>query len=72
MKALEFETSLSPNNTLHVPPNLAAQIPKEKPVQVIVLFPEPSDAAEERDWRSLTHEQFLKGYSEGDSIYDSL
>jgi len=74
MKALGFETILTPDNSLPVPQDLAGQIPKERPVQVIVLFPEPSElaAAEEADWRSLTRQQFLSGYGDGDSIYDSL
>lgn len=30
------------------------------------------DADESADWRRLTAEEFLKGYAEGDSIYDRL
>jgi len=52
-----------------VPADLAAQIPKEKSVRVIVLVPE---RPEEEDWRRLTQDGFLRGYSESDGIYDAV
>ena len=69
MKALEFEATLSTDANLRVPEELAAQIPKEAPVRVIVLVPEN---AEDLDWRLLTQEQLLRGYNESDSIYDAV
>lgn len=69
MKALEFETKLDADLNLKVPGGLAAQIPKEEPVRVIVLMPE---SAEDADWRRLTNENFLRGYSESDSVYDAV
>jgi hypothetical protein len=69
VKALEFETKLGTDANLKVPDDLAAQIPKEEPVRVIVLLPESADEA---DWRRLTNEQFLRGYSASDSAYDAL
>ena len=74
MKALEFQAHLSSDNKLPVPPEVAARIPKEQAVQVIVLWPELSDSSgsDDTDWDAIKRDQFLKGYSEGDSIYDSL
>jgi hypothetical protein len=69
VKALEFEARLGTDANLRVPEELAAQIPKEGAVRVIVLVPENS---EDLDWRRLTQEQLLVGYSESDSIYDAL
>lgn len=69
MKTLEFESELGTDANLRVPENLAAQIPKHEPVRVIVLIPENDD---DETWRRLTHEQFLRGYSESDSIYDAV
>ena len=57
------------DDSLEVPRDVALQIPKDQTVQVVVLFAESSAEAE---WRRLTAEQFLRGYSEGDSIYDAL
>ena len=74
MKAVEFETLLKSDGSLEVPTELAGQIPKDRRIQVIVLFPESSDRDEaaEAAWQRVTQEQFLQGYAEGDSIYDSL
>jgi len=69
MKALEFQTKMDPEDSLRVPKELAAQIPKDRTLQVIVLFPEVN---EEVDWQQLTQEQFFRGYAAGDSIYDAL
>ena len=69
MKVLEFQTQLNPDHTLTVPPNVAQEIQGEEAVRVVLLVP---DAAEDRSWAALTIEQFLRGYSDGDAIYDEL
>ena len=69
MKALEFEASVNPDRTLSIPPAVAAQLPPGQPVRVVLLV---ADSEEERDWSELTAAQFLKGYGEGDAIYDEL
>jgi hypothetical protein len=69
VKALEFETKLGADANLRVPADLASQIPPEHPLRVIVLLPE---SKEDADWQRLTREQLLRGYSDGDSIYDAL
>ena len=69
MKTLEFEAKLDPDATLKVPEEIAAQIPKEELVRVILLMPEDD---EDSDWQRLAHEQFLLGYAESDSVYDAL
>ena len=69
MKALDFETKLGTDANLRVPEDIAVQIPKEEPVRVIVLLPE---STEDDAWRKLTPEQFLRGYSESDSVYDAV
>ena len=69
MKALEFEAKLGSDASLKVPQEVAARIPREELVRVIVLLPE---GIEDADWQRLTKEQFLRGYGEGDSIYDAI
>lgn len=69
MKALEFHTTLGPEGTLNVPAEVARQVPPEQPLRVIVLFADPE---EDREWERFTAEEFLKGYAEGDAIYDHL
>jgi len=47
---------------------VAAQIPKQKTVRVVVLLQDN----EEADWKQLAAGQFLAGYSEADAVYDSI
>ncbi len=69
MKILEFPTYITPDNTVRLPPEVAAQIQQEAPVRVVLIFPEEVD---DQDWVHLTTEQFMKGYAESDAIYDKL
>jgi len=68
MKTLEFETEVSEEHTLKIPPYLAQQVEVRQPVRVILLVGD----GDEQDWRRLAAEQFLKGYSDSDTIYDKL
>ena len=69
MKAVEFRAEVGADRKLQIPDRLASGIPEGQPVKVILLFP---DDSEEQDWSRLTREQFLKGYSDGDAIYDRI
>jgi len=69
MKALEFEATLGKDSSLKVPENVASCLPKDEAVRVIVLLPEDGSGS---DWRRLTRDQFLAGYSDGDNIYDAV
>jgi hypothetical protein len=69
MKAFEFRGCLQADGTMRVPSEIAAQMHLEQAVRVILLIPEGDENA---DWAALTAEQFLKGYAEGDAIYDQL
>ena len=69
MKILEFLAPLNPDHTVTIPPDVAAQVEQTEPVRVVLLLSDPRD---DREWARLTSEQFAKGYSEGDSIYDKL
>jgi hypothetical protein len=69
MKTLEFRARLDKDRTLKIPPEVAAQVPQQQAIRVILLVPE---AAEDRDWTDLSLEQFVKGYAPSDAIYDEL
>jgi hypothetical protein len=69
MKALEFRARLTQDRTLKIPPGIAAQVPLQQSVRVILLVPEE---AEDQDWAKLTAKQFSKGYAPSDAIYDDL
>ena len=72
MKAYEFPAKVTSEGQFDVPPVFADVLPRGMVVRVIVLINEPRDNLEQIDWARLTSEQFLAGYSEADSIYDSL
>jgi hypothetical protein len=65
---LEFESHPNEDGTLPVPPAIAAQLKGVESVRVFVVLPDISD----EEWAALTREQFLKGYADGDAIYDQL
>ena len=69
MKAFEFQTKLTRNQTLDLPTDLKAQIEPGSSVRVILLL---AESTEESNWKRLTAEQFLQGYAESDSVYDKL
>jgi len=72
MKAVEFETELT-GNTIKIPESfhLELSLTKDKHVRVIVLIDE-LEKNEEFEFKSIAANQFLKGYDEADSIYDSM
>ena len=69
MKAVEFISELKKDQIL-VPMSAAKQLPKKEKVKVIVYFQENDD--DEKDWDRFTAQEFLKGYSDEDAIYDNF
>jgi hypothetical protein len=69
MKAFEFQTTLTDEPMLMLPPEIKTELKAGVAVRVILLLPETTEHA---DWARLTAEQFLQGYSERDSVYDNL
>ncbi len=69
MKVLEFQTRIPSDGTLTLPPDIAAQIPGDDRVRVVLLV---GNSSEDDDWKRLTADRFLAGYSRGDEIYDAL
>jgi hypothetical protein len=69
MRAVEFQSELSPNRTLSVPASVADRIPPGQTVRVLILIPEGS---EDQDWEQLAAMEFGQGYADSDAIYDNL
>ena len=69
MSTWQFDAQINPDDTLRVPPDVAAQLLKNMPVHVVLIA---ADSEDEADWRRLATEQFLEGYAPGDDIYDQL
>ena len=66
MAAIEFWAQVNPDRTLTLPPEVAARLPGDQRVHVVVLVPDD----DEPEWTRLAAEQFLNGYTHDDAIYD--
>ncbi len=73
-RLLECEAQVGPDRTLRLPEEVAERLAPGQRVRMILVLDLDLDldADESADWRRLTAEEFLKGYAEGDSIYDRL
>ena len=69
MRALEFWAVIDSDKTLTLPPEIAAEVGSGQQVRVLLLIEEGED---DQGWAQLTAEQFLKGYADGDAVYDDL
>jgi len=67
MQAFEFSTKTLENGELLIPQEIKNILKNGKHVRVILLLEE-----EESDWKRITQEAFLSGYSEKDAAYDKL
>jgi hypothetical protein len=72
MKALEFLARLeSGRPALELPPDVAAQLPTDRPVRVLVLVEdEATEQDEEAAWKGMAAEQFLNGSEHFVGLYD--
>jgi hypothetical protein len=67
MKAYEYYAEVLPDGHLSIPENLKDKLKADSKVRVMILL-EDEDAA----WNDFSMSEFMKGYSEKDTIYDSL
>ena len=63
---------MTADGKLEIPEHLLASLPRGQSLRVIILIPEAPDSAESALWARLTSEQFSAGYSEADSVYDTI
>ncbi|MCL2501947.1 MAG: glycosyltransferase family 43 protein [Bacteroidales bacterium] len=70
MRAIEFKSKIQENKIL-IPRKMQPELNTggDKMVRVVV-FMDDSDVYDERAFRKMTKNQFLKGYAESDSVYD--
>ena len=67
MRAIEFKSKIRKNQILIPRRNRSDLfVGSDTPVRVIIFVEEP----EEKAYRQMTKNQFLKGYADSDSIYD--
>ena len=67
MKAYEYYGEVLADGHLSLPEELKDKIKGDAKIRVVVLL-EDEDSA----WNNFAMAQFLKGYSEKDSLYDNL
>jgi len=70
MRAIEFKSQIRENKIL-IPRRIQSDLIAgyDKSVRVVV-FVEDSDVYDEKAYRQITKNQFLKGYADSDSVYD--
>lgn len=68
MKAYEYIAEVSPEGHISIPDDLKDKLSGTAKVRVMLLF--ENDA--EDPWDRIARSEFLKGYSEKDSVYDGL
>ena len=69
MKAVEFESTISPGGQISLPPEIATEIPPGEPLRVVVMW-EPSNL--DLAWRTAGRQRFEAAYSPEDAVYDQL
>ena len=70
MRAIEFKSKIRDNRIL-IPRRIRQELIIEQDKNVrIVVFVKDSDVYDEKSYRQMTKAQFLKGYSDSDSVYD--
>ena len=68
MKAIEFKAKLKDSPSIDIPKKYRSII-RNKKLRVLILINE--DAQDEKLWKRLASEEFLRGYSNKDAIYDN-
>jgi hypothetical protein len=72
MKALEFESVLTPEHTLIVPIAVAAQLPQGKPLRVLLLLKDEPPPPPPPQWKDQADEPLQPGDLGSDTLYDEL
>jgi hypothetical protein len=69
MRAVEFESIVTPSGEIALPPEVAVEIPAGEQLRVVVMW-EPGDT--DSAWRSASRQCFEAAYSPEDAVYDQL
>jgi len=70
MRAIEFKSIIRENKIL-IPRKMHAEfVPEHGKTVRVVVFVEDSEVYDDKSYRQMTRNQFLKGYADSDSIYD--
>lgn len=68
MKAYELPVKLDRDGKVELPTDLAKVLKETSEARMILLV----ESADSQGWAQLSREQFAAGYSDADSVYDTL
>ena len=71
MNAYEIPISINNEGLVLIPKDILKKLPKEKILKAIIMIPE-NNIFESDEWKKMTANEFLMGYSEEDCIYDRI
>ena len=69
MTAVEFTADLNEGGTLHIPSEVAKNLPRSGLARIILLT---GDSDSDEAWQSAAYQQFLRDDAPEDAIYESL
>ena len=69
MRAVEFESTVTPGGQISLPPEVASEIPPGEQLHVVVMW-EPSNL--DLAWRTAGRQRFEAAYSPEDAVYEQL
>ena len=69
MRAVEFESKITPGGQIALPPEVAGEIPAGEQLRVVVMW-DPSGADSVR--RSAGRQRFESAYCPEDAVYEQL
>ena len=69
MRALEFESVVTPGGQIALPPEIAGEIPAGEHLRIVVMW-EATDS--ELAWRRTGRQQFEAAYAPEDAVYEQL
>lgn len=72
MRMYEVPIDITPEGKLELPKVLMDRMIRGQSIKLIALLDEPEDKEYDSDWSRVTAEQFLAGYGDADSIYDTI
>jgi hypothetical protein len=71
MQAFECTADIDATGALRLPKEIERLVAARRKIRVFVLL-DDIDTQDQREWNSLSASEFLRGYSDDDSIYDTL
>ena len=69
MRAVEFESTITPGGQIALPPEVASEIPPGEQLRIVVMW-EPSNL--DLAWRTAGRQGFEAAYCPEDAVYEQL